>query len=76
MILAQKLAVIGAWLIGSIGFLFPADTTFGMVGRALFILLAGIHTIECAVFYRTLRRTKWPPIWQRTSRTKPTGARS
>ncbi|MFP6624515.1 MAG: hypothetical protein VCC20_13625 [Myxococcota bacterium] len=58
--LALKIGVIAAWLIGASGFLFPPDTTFGQLGRLVFVLLTIVHTIECAVFYRTLKNTGRP----------------
>ena len=57
LLLALKIGVIAAWLVGASGFLFPSDTTFGQLGRLLFVLLTFVHAIECAVFYSTLKRT-------------------
>ena len=60
LILALKVLVMGTWLVAAAGFLFPIDTTFGRLGRGLFVMLAITHAIECAVFYRTLARTGRP----------------
>jgi uncharacterized protein YhhL (DUF1145 family) len=60
LILVLKLLVLGTWFVAAAGFLFPVDTGFGRAGRALFALLAVIHAVECAAFYRTLARTGRP----------------
>ncbi len=60
MILVAKLLVAVTWFAAAAGFLFPPSSTFGQLGRLLFFLLLGVHTIECAVFYPTLKRTGRP----------------
>jgi len=60
MALGLKIGVIATWLVAATGFLFPPETTFGTVGRALFWLLIVVHAVECAVFYGTLKRTGRP----------------
>ena len=55
-----KIGVIATWLVAAIGFLFPADTAFGLGGRSLFGLLAVVHAVECVLFYGTLKRTGRP----------------
>ena len=58
--LIAKLVVAVTWFAAAAGFLYPPSSTFGQLGRLLFFLLLGIHTIECAVFYPTLKRTGRP----------------
>lgn len=60
LLLALKLVVLVSWFVAAAGFLFPADTTFGEMGRLLFGLLALVHTTECLAFYATLKRTGRP----------------
>ena len=59
-VLVAKLLVAATWFAAAAGFLFPPSSTFGHLGRLLFFLLLGIHAIECAVFYPTLKRTGRP----------------
>jgi uncharacterized protein YhhL (DUF1145 family) len=58
--LALKILVMGTWFVAAAGFLFPDTTTFGRLGRGLFVLLSVVHIIECAVFYGTLKKTGRP----------------
>ena len=58
--LALKIGVIATWLVGAAGFLFSPETTFGQLGRLLFALLTVVHSIECFLFYSTLKRTGRP----------------
>lgn len=60
LILGLKIGVIATWLVGAVGFLLPADTTFGQAGRIIFALLTVVHAIECGIFYGTLKRTGRP----------------
>ena len=60
MILALKILVLGTWLVAAAGFLVPATSPFGQLGRGLFQVLAIVHIVECAFFYRTLARTGRP----------------
>jgi uncharacterized protein YhhL (DUF1145 family) len=60
LILMGKLLVLGTWLVGAMGFLWPETTTFGSLGRMLFGVLAVVHAVECGVFYRTLTKTGRP----------------
>lgn len=60
LILVLKILVIGTWLAAAAGFLAPDTTLYGRLGRGLFVLLAAVHAVECAVFYGTLKRTGRP----------------
>lgn len=60
LLLIFKLVVIGTWLVGAAGFLFPPDTGFGQLGRALFYLLLCVHLVECVFFFGALRQTGRP----------------
>ncbi len=60
MILVGKLLVGVTWFAGAAAFLFPASSTYGQLGRMLFYVLLGVHAVECAVFFRTLKQTGRP----------------
>ncbi len=60
LILVFKLGILATWFVAGAGFLFPDTTLFGRLGRLLFVLLAVVHSVECAIFYKTLRRTGRP----------------
>lgn len=62
LILVLKVAVMGTWLAAAAAFLFPDTTLYGRLGRGLFVLLAAVHVVECAVFYGTLKRTGRPLV--------------
>lgn len=58
--LSLKLVVLSAWFVAAAGMLFPDTSVFGLLGRGLFVLLAVVHAVECAVFLKTLKRTGRP----------------
>ena len=58
--LVAKLLVAVTWFAGAAAFLLPASSTLGQVGRLLFYVLLGVHAVECAVFFRTLKQTGRP----------------
>jgi uncharacterized protein YhhL (DUF1145 family) len=60
LILALKIFIMVSWFGAAAAFLVPETTLFGRLGRLLFVLLAVVHTIECAVFFRMLKRTGRP----------------
>ena len=60
LILVAKLLVGLTWFAAASAFLFPPSSTFGQLGRLLFYLLLVVHAVECAVFFRTLKRTGRP----------------
>ena len=60
LILALKVVVLATWFVSAAGFFFADTTLFGRLGRLLFALLAVVHTLECALFYKTLKRTGRP----------------
>lgn len=62
-------AIVGAvWLAATACFFQPLESSaFGGFGRALFIVLATVHLVECIAFMGVLRRSPRPLIgelWQ------------
>ena len=51
-----KIGVAGIWLACLAAFLAEAGSTLVQIGRIVFWVLVVVHTIECAVFYRLLKR--------------------
>lgn len=62
LVLLVKVIVIATWLAAAAAFLLPPDSTLGQAGRAFFLLLFAVHALECAVFFRSLRRTGRPLV--------------
>ena len=60
LILIVKIAVLATWLLAAAAFLLPSSSTLGSLGRILFLLLLGIHVVECLVFSSALKRTGRP----------------
>ena len=60
LILILKLAVLATWFLSAAAFLLPSSSTLGSLGRILFLLLLGVHTLECLVLSGTLKQTGRP----------------
>ncbi len=56
----SKGMVLLTWMAGAAGLFLPAASTYGQLGRLLLGILLATHLVECAVFFRTLRRTGRP----------------
>ena len=56
----SKGMVLLTWMVGAAGLFLPAASTYGQLGRLLLGILLATHLVECAVFFRTLRRTGRP----------------
>jgi uncharacterized protein YhhL (DUF1145 family) len=51
-----KIGIAVIWLACLAAFLAESDSTLGQIGRIVFWVLVVVHAIECAAFYRLLKR--------------------
>lgn len=63
-VLVFKVMTMVTWLTAAAAFLFPAESTFGQIGRALFMLLFCVHAVECVAFFNALKRTGRPLLME------------
>ena len=60
LIAISKGLVLLTWLAGFAALSLPASSTYGQLGRLRLYVLVAVHVVECAAFFRTLRRTGRP----------------